>query len=158
MLEILTPMNKIERVSRKITPSSFTAEPGIWGEVQSDGSLANVTVNTPGTITKLVITSASSNVYESHDVEVGRITCMESHGVRIKVDSEGFTGAIGNITVGGKLAVSDKTDGLGKLFDTSVKPNSEAGDYEVVARVEEVNTSSGYIIYRTLSPVVETVS
>ena len=39
MLEILTPMNKIERVSRKINPATFVAAPGIWGQVEASGSL-----------------------------------------------------------------------------------------------------------------------
>jgi hypothetical protein len=157
MLEILTPMNKIERVSRKITPASFTAEPGIWAPVQSDGSLANVTTDTPELVNKLTITSASSNVYESHDVEVGRITCMESHGVRIKVDSEGWhAGAIGDITVGDLLYVAASTGNEGKLASVSDNPDTlSSGTYEQVARVEEVN-SAGWIIYRTISPTTHT--
>lgn len=155
MLDILTPMNKIERVSRKVNPATFTASPGIWGQIGSDGAISNIVADTPGTITKLVISSASSNVYESHDIEVGRITTSESHGIRVSVDTDGYTGTP---TQGNLLAVSDKTDGLGKLFDITEKPNSEAGDYEVVARCEQINATTGIMIYRTVSPVVTTVS
>ncbi len=153
MLEILTPLKMVQRVSRQI-PADFVATPGIWAEVQANGSIDLLTADTPGAITKLVIGNASSSVYESHDVSVGRITTMESHGVRILMDSEGFTGSP---TQGAKLAVSDKAAALGKLFDTAATPNHELGDYEVVARCEQVN-SNGTIIVRTLSPLVETVS
>ena len=158
MLELLTPMNKLERVSRKITPASFVAEPGIWAPVQSDGSLANVTTDTPELVNKLVITSASSNVYESHDVEVGRITCMETQGARVKVDSEGwYDSAIGNITVGDLLYVAASDGNEGKLASVSSNPDTlSSGTYEVVGRVEEVNSTGGWIIYRTISPTTHT--
>jgi len=154
MLEILTPMNKIERVSRKIDASTFVAAPGLWGQVEAAGSLKNIVANIPATISKLVISSASSNVYESHDVSVGRITTSESHGIRIKVDTAGYTGTP---TQGRLLAASDKAAGLGKLFDIVEKPNTEVGDYEIVARCEEFDATTGYMIYRTLSPVVQTI-
>ena len=153
MLEILTPLNLVQRVSRQI-PATFVASPGIWAEVQANGSIDVLTANTPATITKLVIGSASSSIYESHDVAVGRITTMESHGIRIKMDSDGFTGSP---TQGCQLAVSDKAVALGKLFDIAVTPNHELGDYEIVARCEQVN-SDGTIIIRTLSPRVVTVA
>ena len=92
MLEILTPMNKIERVSRKGAPATFVAAPGIWAELEAAGSIKNVVDGVPAAINKLVIGNASSNQYESHDVEVGRITTSESQGIRIKVDTAGYTG------------------------------------------------------------------
>ena len=150
MLEILTPMRLVERVSRKILPASFVATPGIWAEVQSDGSIANITAGSPGTVTKLVIGSASSSIYESHDVQVGRITCLESHGIRVKMDTDGY---VGTPTLGCLMAVSDQTEALGKLFNMGETPYGESGNYEVVARCEQVN-SDGTIIIRTLSPVV----
>jgi len=156
MLEILTPMNKVERVSRKVDPTTIAPiSPGMWGEIQADGSIEKITANTPGVITKLIINSASESPYESNDIEVGRIATMESYGIRVQVDSEGFTGTP---TMGNMLAVSDKTAGLGKLFDITESPNSEAGDYEVVARCEEYNATTGKMTFRTLSPVIVTVS
>ena len=154
MLEILTPMNKIERVSRKINSSTFVAAPGIWGQVEAAGSLKNVVVNVPSLLSKLVISSASSNVYESHDVSVGRITTAESIGIRVKVDSAGYTGTP---TQGRLLAVSDKGVELGKLFDIVEKPNTEVGTYEMVARCEEIDATTGYMIYRTISPTVAAI-
>jgi len=154
MLEILTPMNKIERVSRKINPATFVAAPGIWGQVEASGSLKNVVADTPSLMSKLVISSASSNVYESHDVSVGRITTTESIGIRVKVDSAGYTGTP---TQGNLLAVSDKGVEVGKLFDITEKPNTEVGTYERVARCEQIDATTGYMIYRTISPVVAVI-
>ncbi len=153
-MEILTPLNKCERVTRK-KGSSFVAEPGIWAAVQSDGSVDNIVVTEATPLNKLVMTSASSNVYESHDVEVGRITCMESHGIRIKVDSEGFAEAP---AAGEFLLVSSKTGQLGKLVPVTGETET-AGVHEVVARCEEIDTVAGaWIVYRTISPYTMTAS
>ena len=154
MLEILTPLNKCERVSRQVDPVTFTAVPGVWAQVQSDGSLLNVLSTVNALINKLVIGSASSNVYESNDVEVGRITTLESIGVRCKVGTEGFTGFP---TQGDFMTVSSNLNTLGKLISIGAAYD---GTYEVVARCEEVNIAGGYIIFRTISPyiAVSTVS
>jgi len=154
MLEILTLMNKIERVSRRIDPDNFVAVPGIWAEVQADGSLANVTTGTPQPINKLVIGNASDNIYESHDVSVGRITTVESYGVRVKVDGEGFDGTI----VVGELLIVSNADGTeGKLVGVTNETEAD-GVYEQVARVEESNETEGWIIYRTVSPTMLTIT
>jgi hypothetical protein len=153
MLEILTPLNKVERVSRQIDPATFVAAPGIWAQVQTDGSLLNVLNTVKALVNKLVIGSASSNVYESHDIEVGRITTMESHGVRCKVDSAGYAGSI---THGDFLIVSSDTANLGKLVNLAGATST--GVYEVVARAEEVNSTAGTLIFRTVSPYLITKS
>jgi len=154
MLEILTLMNKIERVSRRIDPDNFVAVPGIWAEVQTDGSLANVTTTEAQLINKLVIGNASDNIYESHDVSVGRITTVESFGVRVKVDSEGFDGTI----VVGELLIVSNTSGIeGKLVGVTNETEAD-GDYEQVARVEESNETEGWIIYRTVSPTLLSIT
>jgi hypothetical protein len=98
------------------------------------------------------MSNASNNIYESHDIEVGRATTVEDIGFRFQVDSDGYTGTPG---LGTFCAVSDKTGAEGKLFDIVGKPNSEAGNYEVVARVEEVGTD--YRVFRTVSPRIETL-
>jgi len=149
MLEILTPLVKLHRVSRSVDPSVFVAKPGIWGELNPDGSLKNVVTDTPAKINKLVVNSASENVYESNDVEVGRVTTIEDFGVRALVDGEGFTG---EPAVGDLLAVSNITGFEGKLFSTTENPNTEVGDYEVVARVEETDAVAGTIVFKTISP------
>jgi ribosomal protein L23 len=152
MLELLTPMVKLERVSRSIDSATFVAAPGVWAQVQADGSLINVLAGVNAKVNKLNIGSASSNIYESHDVEVGRITTMETHGVRVKVDTAGYTGTP---SFGDLLVVCSEALKLGKLVSTDEAVN---GTYEIVARVEEVNSSSGYIIYRTLSPAMVTIN
>ena len=152
MLEILTPMNKVERVSRKVDSSTFVAAPGIWGAINSTGNIINVATGVNSLLNKLVLTSASSNVYESHDVSVGRITTMESHGIRIKVDSEGYTAT--TPVVGDMLVISSATGTEGKLIPSDEAAN---GTYEIVARIEEVNAAGGWIIYRTISPISVTV-
>ena len=151
MLELLTPMQKLERVSRQIDPTTFVAAPGIWAQVQSDGSLINVLNTVKSAINKLVIGSASLDKYESNDVEVGRITTLETIGCRVKVDSAGYAGTVAQ---GDFLIVSSDTASLGKLI--TVATASSAGNYEVVARAEEVNTAAGYIVYRTVSPYLVT--
>jgi hypothetical protein len=151
MLELLTPMQKLERVSRQIDPATFVAAPGIWGQVQADGSLLNVLNTVKSAINKLVIGSASSDKYESHDVEVGRITTLETIGARVKVDSAGYAGTI---VQGDFLIVSSDTVSLGKLI--TVATAVSAGNYEVVARAEEVNSAAGYVIFRTISPYIVT--
>jgi len=151
MLEILTPLTKVERVSRQIDPSTFVAEPGIWAQVQSDGSIIDVAEGVNAKINKLVIGSASQNPYESHDIEVGRITTMESFGVRCKVDTVGYSGVIAD---GDFLVVSSAASTLGVLMSTAAVA---AGTYEIVARAEEVNTVAGYIVFRTVSPTMITI-
>jgi len=149
MLEILTPLVKLHRVSRSVDTSAFVAKPGIWGELQPDGSLKNIVTDTPAKINKLVVNSASENIYESNDVEVGRVTTIEDFGVRCLVDGEGFTG---DPAVGDLLAVSTVATFEGKLFSTTENPNDEDNDFEVVARVEEVDAIAGTIVYKTISP------
>ena len=152
MLEILTPMQKLERVSRQIDPATFVATPGIWGQVQADGSLLNVLNTVKAKVNKLVIGSASDDKYESHDVEVGRIATLESVGARVKCDGEGAV--LASISLGDFLIVSSDTANLGKLKPVSAATST--GDYEVVARAEEVSVSANYLIFRTISPYMVT--
>ncbi len=151
MLEILTILSKLDRVSRVVDPSSFVAAPGIWAAVQSDGSIANCDAASVKTLHKMVISSASSNQYESNDIEVGRITTMESVGARCKVDSEGYAGTIAQ---GDMLYVSYNTTGtstIGKLR-SSTEVGHETGSREIVGRAEEVGTD--YIVFKTVDPYV----
>ena len=154
MLEILTVMSKLDRVSRVVDPSSFVAAPGIWAAVQSNGAVANCDASSLKYIHKMVIGSKSSNIYEGHDVEVGRIGTMESVGTRCKVDGEGYAGTI---VQGDLLMVSYHTTGtstIGKLRSTT-ESGHETGEREIVARAEEVGT--GYIVFKTISPYRATI-
>ena len=154
MLDVLTLLNKVERVSRPIDQDNFVAAPGIWANVKTDGSLENVTADDVGKIVKLVINSASSNVYESHDIEVGRITTVESFGVRCKVDLDGYLAT--NMAQGQLLVVSNLAGSLGKLMVSGSA--AEAGAYQIVAICEEYDSTAHTVIYKTLSPTVLTVS
>jgi hypothetical protein len=154
MMEVLTPFSQVDRESRKMDPATFVATPGIWGKLASDGSIVNITAGTPGVVTKLVGGSFTGSAYESHDSRVGRITTLESIGIRVKIDTAGY---VGTPTMGCLMAVSDQAEALGKLFNMAETPYGESGNYEVVARCEQIN-SDGTIIIRTLSPKVTATS
>jgi len=146
MLEVLTPLTKVERVTRSIDPSNFVAVPGIWAALDSEGVLTNVVTGTESGLRKLVISSSSASAYESHDVEVGRITTMESFGVRVKVDTEGY---VHQVDQGDFLVVCAEDGYEGKLVAVS---QAAAGTYFRVAMVEEVDATNGTITYRTITP------
>lgn len=151
MLDILTPLAKLTRVSRSIYDmSTFVAKPGIWGKIQSDGSIDLVAAGVRPTVAKLIINSASSNIYESQDVEVGRIATLESPGARCKVDTEGYDGVIAQAD---NLYVSSTAGSEGKL---KTLPGA-GGAFTIVARAEQVDMVAGWIIYETVSPRKVTV-
>jgi len=147
MFEILTPLEKLTRVSRQIEDvSAFVAHPGLWGALNPDGTIKNVPGAAPSLVTKLIYGDCSADPYESHDVKgSGRISTIESVGFRFSCDSECYTG---EPDFGDFLAVSDKVPG--KLFDLNDSDDGETGDYEVVARVEEV-FADGVIVCRAVS-------
>jgi len=153
MLEVLTLLNKVERVSRLFDLDTFAGVPGLWVEMNADSSIKNVVANTPAKINKMLFNGVSDNAYESNDTKAGRVTTIESYGVRCKVDSAGYDGTV---NLGDDLVVSTADGSEGKLV--SVAETSETGTYEVVARCEEVNTDEGWIIFRTVSPTYVTLS
>lgn len=156
MLEILTPLSKVHRVSRKIDPSNFVANPGLWADLQTDGTLENMTTSTPSVNCKMVITSASDNVYESHDVEVGRISTLETpEGIRCRVDEEGYVDSV-NVAIGGDLMVSVDAGNEGKL--AVLADITQTGDYAIVARVEEFDATNNILTFVTVSPRTVTKS
>ena len=152
MLQILTPLNKVERVSRSIDPTTFVAAPGVWAQLQADESIINVVAGTNALVNKLVIGSSSSNIYESHDVDVGRVATMESFGVRCQVDSTGY---YGSMTLGDLLCVSSLAGQLGKLVSSREAAN---GIYEIVARCEKIDTVGGFLTFKTISPMIVTIT
>lgn len=149
-LQILTPMDKIERVSRQIDPPTFRAIPGIWAKLQNDGSLLNIVTDTPAKINKLVIGSRSASKYESHDTAHGRISTMESIGVRCRISNNLYDDITSSISLGDRLVVSTAVATKGQLI--SAETTAETGSYEVVGRCEEINDLQGYMIFRTVSP------
>lgn len=155
MLEILTPLAKVTRVSRSVDPANFTAVPGIWGYIKTDGSIANAQTGTNNVINKLVISSASDNKYESQDIEVGRIATLETPGARCKVDLNGYVAS--GMAQGVLLVVSTASGEEGKL-KPGVYGRAAAGTYEVVAICEQYDSTNGFIIFETLSPSYITVT
>jgi hypothetical protein len=149
MIEILTPLSKCIRVSRAIDPATFVAAPGSWAGVAADGSLVAVST-TPAKVNKLVIGSSSNNKYESHDVEVGRITTLEGPvGLRFKITSDHYVGTPGQGTY---LVPSSEALELGKL---RLIVGATTGTYENVARVEQAGT--GFLICTLISPTLEAI-
>ena len=144
---ILTPMSKLDRVSRQIDPDTFTATPGIWAVLNTNGTLTNVVANTPNLVNKMVINQRTTSKYESHDTAVGRIATMESIGTRVMLSYSLYVGVINQ---GDRLVVSTDSDTLGKLI--SAEETYETGTYEIIARCEEAHITAGYIIIRTVSP------
>ena len=147
MLDILTPLSKLTRVSRSVSDmSTFVAAPGIWGEIQSDGSIANVTTASVVALPKMIISSASDSIYESNDVEVGRVATMESPGARCKVDTDCYITT--NVAQGTYLVVGTGAGHEGKLI---ALPAAPPATYIVVARCEQVS-GTDWMIYETVSP------
>ena len=148
-LEILTPMDKLERVTRSIDPTNFFAITGIWAQLNNDGSLSNVVTNTPAKVNKMIIGSRTDDMYEGNDTLVGRIATMESVGARCKANTYIYSGTI---NPGDRLVISTNINTCGKLI--SAELTSESGSYEVVARCEEANMAQGQIVFRTICPEI----
>ena len=146
-LQILTPLSKVDRVSRAINPDTFRSIPGIWAVLNNDGTLSNVVEDTPSLVNKLVMNGRTGSIYESHDTSAGRIATMESIGIRCRVSDNLYSG---DIFLGDRLVVSTAGATLGQLV--SAETTTETGIYEIVARCEEINKTLGYMVFRTLSP------
>jgi hypothetical protein len=138
-------MSKLTRVSRKVNPATLVAVPGVWLSIDATGIASNVQTSTAPLVAKLCIGSNSANPYESHDVEVGRITTLETIGVRCGVDSDGFHGS--SITQGALLSV-DTSAGYEGQLKAAVK-----GDV-AVAVAEGYDSATGVLTFTTCSPIV----
>jgi hypothetical protein len=147
-VQVLTPLKLLERVTRQIN-ENFFEWPGRWAVVNTDGSLSNQIPGVNAAISKLVIGCRPFNKYEGHDSSVGRVTTLEGHGFRVKVNSVGFSGSV---NLGDRLVVSSAEASDGKLV--SLELTAPSGTYEVVARVEELGPNSEWIVYKTLSPYI----
>jgi hypothetical protein len=141
MLEILTPLAKCIRVTRNIDIANFTAVPGLWAWMDTDGSIKDQVATTVQKINKIVMTSATDNIYESHDIEAGRITTLEGPlGLRFRVDTACFTGTP---NPGDDLVVCVDAGKLGML--AALADVTQAGTYEVVARAEQISAGNWMI-------------
>jgi len=150
-LEILTHIRLIERVTRHVD-ETFFEHVGQWAQLNSDGSLSNVVAGSPALINKMVINSRRQSKYESHDSSLGRITTMESIGVRCVVPQACFAGTI---NLGDRLMVSVSVGDTGKLV--SAEEYAVSGTYEVVARCEQISTTEGWMLFKTSSPSMVTI-
>ena len=155
MLTILTPLSKLHRISRKIDKSNFEAVPGIWGTLDAAAELANITTDLPSVNCELVINSASLNQYESHDIEVGRISTINEPGVRCSVDEEGYVDSV-NVVIGVDLVVAVDAGDEGKL--STVADITKTGDYAIVARCIAMDATNNVMTYITVSPRTVTKS
>lgn len=137
-LDIKTPLALVDQSARLIAnPAAFTCKPGQFVKIDSTGKVAAVSAATDYAL--MTRTSVSGSQYEGNDVKAGRITVIESYGVRSVVGSDVITGTV----AGNDVLVLDAAN-PGK-----VKKTTTAGDI-VVARVIAVNGSEVEI--KTVQP------
>ena len=168
MLDVKTPLSKVQRTSRRLNQKTNFFVPGNWGYV-ANGLLnqftAGVTAAQP--VVKLVMGNNTSSVYESNDTEVGSISTVE--GVfRAAVDSNGYqvydvqqTPAAISYTPGEDLTVAWATT---STWTTSLayaaaadlgKLHPAATNDVVVARVESVDATNSILTFETVTPHIK---
>jgi hypothetical protein len=145
MMNVLTYLSKVDRVSRSVNPATFTYNPGKWAEIDSTGTLTIPADGTPCKLPALVMGDTADNKYEGHDTSVGRVSTIESYGVRVEVDTDGYAGTINS---GDLLFVSAETASKGKLIASG--SIVAAGTYVAVAKAHTLISSK--LTYVTLSP------
>ena len=146
MLEVLTLLSKCTRVPRACDDMSLVGQPGLWVAVQADDSVANVTNGAQSLISKMLFYSSSSSVYESHDISVGRISTIETTGIRFKTDMYLGTPAQGDLMY---VAYSEGSAAAGNGKLRSVPATT--GTFYAVALCEMYNAAGAYIIGETIS-------
>lgn len=167
MLNVLTPLNKVHRASRRVDASTFVAAPGLWAYVTTQNILANIastsTNQTQPQVLKIVLGNASSNQYESNDIEVGSISTVE--GIfRAQVDTNGYakyasdgTSAM-TYSQGAALSVGYRitgtaTSAVGFVLAADIGKLRPAitGDV-VVGRVENIDTTNNLLTFESVTP------
>jgi hypothetical protein len=140
--DILTPLYKIHRVSRKIAElEEFDINPGYWVDKNGVGDIINITdATTSLTSPALCLSSATKGdafyydglaAYESHDTKLGRITVIEEPGVRASFGSDYFIGTLPSVGDKISIVMGDATlENNGKM---QVVP-STTGTYLAVAK------------------------
>ena len=144
MLNILTPLRKGIRVSRKVMLDGLVVEPGIWVSIDTNGVAHTVATSSNPGFAKLCISTHSGNRYEGQDVMVGRISTMEKYDCQVAVDGSGFTGS--GFGPGNFLSVDSSVGNEGKL------KLAVEGDV-LVAVVEGYDSVNNILIYTIISPV-----
>jgi hypothetical protein len=149
MINVLTILSKLDRVSRVVDPASFSYNPGQWADLDSEGGLVVPANGVPAVLPQLILGNPGDNVYEGHDLKVGRITTIEGAGVRVSVDGAGFAGTVNQ---GDLLYVSADSANKGKLV--ALATITAPGWYVAVAKAQQI--TAGVLTYVTLSPVILT--
>ena len=168
MLDVKTPLSKVQRTSRRLNQKTSFFVPGNWGYVSGGLLNAFVTgITAAQPVMKLVMGNNTSNVYESNDVEVGSISTVE--GVfRAAVDSNGYqvmnastTPAAITYNPGDDLTVAWATTATGTTSlvyaaaaDLGKLHPATTGDV-VVARVESVDSTNSVLTFETVTPHVK---
>jgi hypothetical protein len=169
MLDVKTPLSKIHRTSRRVNKDTFLASPGLWAYVTTGNVLANIastsTNQAQPKVLKIVMGNASSNQYESNDIEVGSISTLE--GVfRATVDGSGYQVTDSSSTAftasdylqGTELTVAYKvttvatsTYAFALAADIGKLRPALSGEL-VVARVENIDTTLNQLTFETVTP------
>ena len=152
LFDVLTPLSKTHRITRRVDIDNFIIFPGMWAELKDDGWLYNITTDTPGLVNLLVIGDASASLYETHDVKVKRVTTVEIPGVRCRAN--GATVHMDDMAIGSELVVSTDAGEEGKL---AVTTQVQSGDYVVVGEVLTFDSVNEIITYQLVSPRTITV-
>jgi PKD repeat protein len=145
MLNILTPLIKSVRVSRKVYLTDFMAAPGMWVTIDNDGAAHTITTGSNVLVAKLCIKSYLGTLYEENDVKVGRITTLERYDCRFEVDSDGYSGDV--FAQGDYLCVDSSAGSEGKLKLATVGST-------IVAYVEGFDSETGILTFVNTSPSI----
>jgi len=164
--DILTPLAKIHRISRKISDmDEFNISPGYWVDKDAfTGDIIEIKDSTTSlNLPALCLSAYSSSdsffydglsAYTSHDTKLGRITVVEEPGIRCHFGLDYFIGIIPN--VGQKLTiVYGDTINLENNGKMKVLP-SDPGTYTIIGRC--TSKDGDLIEVSTLEPYEVVVS
>ena len=137
--DILTPMSDFHRVSRRVAEvDDFETEIGYWVKVTKDGAVNHFdgdgAANTDKGVSVVCLSSSKRatnglSLYETNDVKVGSVTCINTPGIRISAGEDYFATGIdtaatdalwvpedgASYNVGVMLGVMTDIDNAGKL-------------------------------------------
>ena len=156
-LNISTHFNRLHRVIRKIgppgsfgpgMPAYFQARPGMWGNIKN-GVLIPVATYTSKNC-KMVAGFVNVTDYDSQDTKVGKVTCIEDFGIRMKLNDSVY---VGQPEKGDFLTISaEQDDSQGKMM---VADDDEKVIY---AQVIDVSVAGRWIEIVTVSPYIPAVT
>lgn len=145
-VEIETLYTKFQRVTRQIADiDNFIMKPGMWAILDDAGKLITP-ADYASALAVMMINYVNQSIYDSHDTRVGRVSCIESFGVKIRINNDVYVGQPINNDL---LTVSAETDDEGKLVEIS---SLGSGTYWAFAKVLISQAPSGWIEFQTISP------